>query len=82
MLNFLLLGLLVIGFVAISGCADNATEQVEETVNETVGEAVNATEQVMNETAYPAIVEAEETVGEILNETAEAVNETLNETSV
>jgi hypothetical protein len=86
MLNFIILGLLVMGMVAISGCADKAAEQTEETiaetVNETADQAVNATEQaVMNVTeTVPAIVgEAEETVAETVNETTEAVNETISE---
>lgn len=80
MLNFLILGLLVMGIVAISGCADNAVEQANETMNETAGQAMNATEQaVTNATENVSIVVvagAEETV----NATAAAVNETVNET--
>ncbi len=35
-LNFLVLGLLLVGLVAISGCADKTTDTtVEETANET-----------------------------------------------
>ncbi len=79
MLNFMLCGLLVFGLVAISGCADKATEEVEETVNDTVDQASNVTEEV-SETVYPSIIEAEETAEDLLNKTASVGNETLHET--
>lgn len=74
--NFLLLGLLVIGFVAFSGCAD---KNVEETVNNTtttVKETINTT---VNETVVPIVAETTTT---IVNETTEIVNETINKTTI
>jgi flagellar biosynthesis/type III secretory pathway protein FliH len=77
--NFLLLGLLVIGFVAFSGCADKT---VEETVNETTT-TVNETITTANETVVPIVAE---TTTEVVNNTTKVVNETVtkivNETTI
>jgi hypothetical protein len=80
-LNFLLLGLLVIGLVTISGCTDKIVEQtveqivnqstqiVGENINQTVGEVVNQTKQTVGENIT-------HTVGDTINQTVgEAVNQ-------
>ncbi|WP_321418274.1 hypothetical protein [uncultured Methanomethylovorans sp.] len=75
MLNFLILGLLVMGLVAISGCADKT---VEKTVNETTTAVNETTTTTVNETVVPIV---NETTTTTVNETTEVVNKTLNETN-